>query len=229
MLADKHHNEIDAILSKYPDKHSTLLPLLYLVLVLLLFAVACSPSSPARPSSVAPVASSPIAESTSTIADVPPFPYTAPLPPAIPSVLDGVYTKTIPFEGTPVPCRRCAEYRLEGGVWTLTLDKGVSKVFHPYTEFTAVGSFTVSGDRITLFNDPNCTEDVGTFSWTLQGGLLTLKVIDDPCAIGLRAKNLMSSPWAKIANGQSQKTDPCQPPNREAAITDHWKKPEGCR
>jgi hypothetical protein len=168
----------------------------------------------------------------STTIDVPPFPYSTPLPPPVPSILDGLYKKTVPFEGTPVPCKRCAGYRLEGGTWSLYLDRGVYKVFQQDTDFSAVGSFVVSDDRITFFNDPYCEENlqmVGTYTWTLDGNSLVLKAIDDPCSIGLRARNLTSSPWTGISAQQGQGADPCQPPNREAAVTDHWNKPAGCQ
>jgi len=167
----------------------------------------------------------------STTIEVPPFPYSTPLPAPVPSILDGLYTKTVPFEGTPVPCKRCAGYRLEGGVWSLYLDKGIFKVFQQDTDFEAVGSFTVSGDRITFFNDPYCEENlqmVGIYTWRLDGNSLTLAANDDACSIGLRAKNLTFSPWIRVERKQSQNADPCQPPNREAAVTDHWPKPTGC-
>jgi hypothetical protein len=54
-----------------------------------------------------------------------PFPHTAPLPPQLPTVLDGFYTKFDPKETPPVPCRRCPDYVPEGGIWKLNLDKGI--------------------------------------------------------------------------------------------------------
>lgn len=160
----------------------------------------------------------------STVIDMPPFPYSQPLPPALPSVIDGLYTRTIPFEGTPVPCKRCAGYRLEGGAWSLYLNNGVFKVFQQDTDFEAVGSFAVSNNHVSFFNDPYCEEDltmVGNYSWQKNGDTLILQVIDDPCSIRLRAKNLTATAWVK-------KNDPCQPPNKEAAVSDHWKKPPEC-
>jgi len=160
----------------------------------------------------------------STVIEVPPFAYSRPLPPQLPTPLDGLYTRTIPYDGTPTPCKRCAGYRLEGGVWSLYLDQGVFKFFHQESDFEAVGSFSVSGDQVTFFNDPYCEEDltmVGSYTWTRDGNSLTFKVASDPCSIGLRAKNLTATAWTK-------KVDPCQPPNREAAVTDHWKKPAEC-
>jgi len=221
-----------------------LLPLV-LALATLALSSACTPPMPtASPATVAAAASSPSSVATyraptyaeitpgphksvgdlSTTIDVAPFAYSQPLPPPEPSVLDGLYTRTLPFEGTPTPCKRCAGYRLEGGVWSLYLDKGVFKVFQQDTDFEAVGSFVVSGDRITFFNDPYCEEDltmVGTYTWRKDGDMLTLQVVNDACSIGLRGKNLTVTAWTK-------KVDPCQPPNREAAVTDHWKKPPEC-
>jgi hypothetical protein len=146
-----------------------------------------------------------------------PYPFTTPLPPADPTILDGLYTKLDPKQGTPVPCRRCPDYAPEGGLWTLTFDKGIFRVFHTVTGWRSVGSFTVSGNRIMLFNDPTCHEEVGIYTWFLEGGWLTLHVVDDRCAISLRAMNLTNQPWAS-----------CQPPSSEAAISDHWPKPPGC-
>jgi hypothetical protein len=200
--------------------------------VLIGLSVACSASPMPEPIPTAPDTGSirrdsppRVVPDLSMVIEVPPFPYSRPLPPAEASPIDGLYTKTIPFEGTPVPCRRCAGYRLEGGVWSLYLNQGVYKVFHQDTAFEVVGSFAVSGDRIEFFNDPYCEEDltmVGTYRWKPEGDSLTFQVIQDACSIGLRAKNFTSSPWAR-------KRDPCTPPNIEAAVTDHWKKPPECK
>jgi hypothetical protein len=168
----------------------------------------------------------------STIIETPPFPYSAPLPPSVPTVLDGLYSRMIPMEGTPTPCKRCAGYRIEGGVWTLYLDKGVFKMFQRESEFEAVGSYAVSGNNITFFNDPYCEEDItmtGTYEWQIDArGSLHLTAQKDACSIGLRAKNLTASPWVKTAVTQDERSASCQPPNREAAISDHWFKPPLC-
>jgi len=189
-----------------------------------LLAVACS-SPTASPSLSTPANTpAPIAQITPTPTERwmellmrMPYPYTTPLPPPTPSVLDGIYAKFEDREGTPVPCRRCPDYAPERGIWRLSLEKGVFRVFYQFWNWTSVGSYTVSGDRITFFNDPNCYEDVGIYTWKLEDGTLTFKVIADDCAIALRAKNFTMRPWLS-----------CQPPNREAAITDHWLKPPGC-
>jgi len=146
-----------------------------------------------------------------------PYPFGTPLPPPAASPLDGTYTKVEPKAGTPVPCFRCPDYAPEGGVWKLNFDDGLYRVLHVATGWRSLGSFTVDGDRLTLFNDPNCSDVTGHYRWRLEDGALQLEAVDDPCAIGLRAANLGARPWAA-----------CQPPNEEAAVTDHWPKPAGC-
>jgi hypothetical protein len=156
-----------------------------------------------------------------------PYPYTTPLPPPTPTLLDGLYLRNVKFEGTPTPCRRCAPYRAEGGTWTLELEAGVFRIWHDTTNFRSVGSFTISGDRMMLFNDPNCHRDVGIYAWRLDGRSLILEVIDDPCAFGLRANNLTTGSWLHQANREGM-IDHCQPPSLEAAISGHWPTPPGC-
>jgi len=146
-----------------------------------------------------------------------PYPYTDPLPPQVPTPVDGTYTKFELEEAPPIPCRRCPDYAPEGGIWKLNLSKGVFRIFHPVTGWKDIGSFAVWGDRLILANDPVCHEIIGTYRWRLEEGKLILNVVEDKCAIGLRAMNLTNLPWLS-----------CQPPNREAAITDHWLKPAGC-
>lgn len=147
-----------------------------------------------------------------------PFPYATPLPPPARTTLDGTYAKLDPKEGTPVPCRRCPDYAPEGGVWKLHLDNGVFRIYHQVTGWRSIASFTVSQDQLYLFNDPVCTDAVGAYKWKLERETLTLAVIEDECAIHLRAMNLTGQPWLS-----------CRPPNAEAAVTDHWQKPPGCQ
>ena len=146
-----------------------------------------------------------------------PYPYATPLPPANATILDGTYTKFDPRPGRRAPCRRCPAYPPEGGVWRLHLDKGIFRVSHDVIEWGTLGSFTVSGDRISFFNDPHCYEDIGIYTWKLEAGKLTLEVVRDDCAFDLRAKNFAKLPW-----------ESCQPPSTEAAVTNHWPTPVGC-
>jgi hypothetical protein len=157
-----------------------------------------------------------------------PYPYTTPLPPPTPTVLDGTYIRIVKFEGTPTPCRRCAPYRAEGGTWTLSLKAGVFRVSHDGTGFAGVGSFTVSSDQLTLFNDPNCHLESGTYRWEVDGRSLRLTELDDPCAFGLRMKNLTANSWLRQSDEEGRAIDACQPPSTEAAITGHWASPRGC-
>ncbi len=210
-------------------------------LAMLLSVVACAPAAPTptphplyRAPTYAEITPGPkkVVPDLSMIIEVPPFPYSAPLPPAVPSTLDGLYSRRIPLDGTPTPCKRCAGYRIEGGLWYLYLDKGTFKVFQQDTDFEAVGSFTVSGNRLAVFNDPYCEEDitmVGNYTWEADDKSLTLQPQQDPCSIGLRARNLSFGPWTKTPIDPAQRAQACQPPNREAGITDHWKKPPYCQ
>jgi hypothetical protein len=67
------------------------------------------------------------------------------------------------------------------------------------------------------FNDPTCTEDVGEYAWRIENRKLILMEIRDDGAIHPRAKNLTRLAWSS-----------CQPPNVEAAISEHWPVPPGC-
>ncbi len=146
-----------------------------------------------------------------------PYPYTVPLPPPKATPIDGTYTKFEKKEGEPVHCLRCPDYAPEGGLWKLNLNKGVFRIFHKVTGWKDIGSVIVSGDQLILANDPVCHEMFGVYRWKLEEGKLILHAIDDKCGIGLRAMNLTNLPWLS-----------CQPPNREAAISEHWQKPPGC-
>jgi hypothetical protein len=140
-------------------------------------------------------------------------------------MVDGTYAKFELKEAPPVHCLRCPDYAPEGGIWKLHLDRGIFRVLHEVTGWHSMGSFVLAKDRRTagtedqllLFNDPACPGAVGLYEWTLEGGELTLEVLEDTCSIHLRAMNLTNLPWLS-----------CQPPNIEAGITDHWQKPPGC-
>ena len=146
-----------------------------------------------------------------------PFPHTAPLPPDVPTVLDATYAKFDPKKKPPVPCRRCPDYVPEGGIWKLNFNSGVYRIFHDFTGWRSIGSFVVDGNRVRLFNDPTCMEVTGAYIWKLKDGRLILQVIEDDCAIGMRAKNLTMLPWMS-----------CQPPSMEAGYSGHWNAPPGC-
>jgi hypothetical protein len=146
-----------------------------------------------------------------------PYPYLLPLPEPKRTEIDGTYTKVVVAQAERVHCLRCPDYAPEGGVWKLSFDKGVFRIFHPESKWKSIGTYVVAGNRLLLANDPTCIEGLGLYSWMHNDGQLILEVIDDPCAIRLRAMNLTQLPWI-----------PCRPPNTEAAVTEHWQKPEGC-
>ncbi len=146
-----------------------------------------------------------------------PYPYTTPLPPPTPTALDGIYVKFEPKEATPVPCRRCPDYLPEGGVWKLNLERGMYRIFHESTGWFSLGSFTLSGNQLNLFNDPTCIDTVGLYRWELADGELKLTVIADSCQVDRRGRSFANLAWAS-----------CRPPSTEAAITGHWPRPAGC-
>jgi hypothetical protein len=147
-----------------------------------------------------------------------PFPYTTPLPPADSSALDGTFVKFDPRQDERIPCRRCPPYPPEGGLWKLNFSGGIFRVYHERTGWRTLGSFTVSGDRVQFYNDPHCYDVVGGYSWKLEQGQLVLQAIEDDCGGDLRVKHFTSMPWTS-----------CQPTSTEAAVTDHWPVPDGCR
>lgn len=173
--------------------------------LILLAAMSCSPStepSPqptmrkAPPSTPTPKPGAPTPTDVWTsLLHKQPFPYTTPLPPRAPTVLDGLYVKLELKQGTPVPCRRCPDYLPQGGTWKLSLDKGVFRVFHQATGWHSLGSFAVSGDQVTFFNDPHCYAVIGTYKWRLEGKKLNLEVIQDTCHVDRRARTMTNLPW----------------------------------
>ena len=146
-----------------------------------------------------------------------PYPYTTPLPERTPTVLDSVYTKVGPKAGTPVPCRRCPDYLTEGGLWKLSLNKGVYHIFHEGTGWGSLGSCSISGNRLYVFNDPTCLEEIGIYRWKIARGGMKLELVEDGCQVGRRGWNFAEMVWQS-----------CQPSSIEAAEADDWSPPEGC-
>ncbi len=145
-----------------------------------------------------------------------PYPYSIPLL-SKPTILDGTYVKKAKKEGEIVPCRRCPDWLPYPGIWKLNLNKGTYRIYHEATGWKSIGTYIVTDDRIIFANDPCCIKGIGVYSWKFEDRKLIFKIIDDDCAIKLRAKNLTEVPWIS-----------CQPPGTEAAITGHWPKPQGC-
>jgi hypothetical protein len=126
-----------------------------------------------------------------------PYPYTTPLPPEEITVVDGTYSKYDPREGTRPFCRRCMPYPAEGGLWLLQLDRGAYRILsaRSLSGWRSLGSYTVSGDQLVLFNDPHCMEDVGVYRWELVGDHLVLELVEDPCADGWRGITFTNYDW----------------------------------
>jgi hypothetical protein len=148
---------------------------------------------------------------------VTPYPWSTVVPPYRETLIDGNYAKFDPDEPQWWNCMRCEDFIPAGGVWKLSLEKGIYRIYYDVTEWRSLGSYSLDGNRIKLINDPHCRNGVGEYEWLLTEGVLTFEVVKDECAIGLRAANLTKQAWLS-----------CDPPNVEAAITDHWVKPEGC-
>jgi hypothetical protein len=145
-----------------------------------------------------------------TLDDLPitmrPYAYTKPTPAAVPTEIDGTYMLILTLDdlggasnALPFPCRRCLPYGRDPGVLTLIFFDGAYFVDHQMSGFHATGHYEVEGDRLTLFNDPNCSRVRGTYTWQLEGASLSLKAVDDPCAFqGERATDLASDVWTRI-------------------------------
>jgi hypothetical protein len=125
-----------------------------------------------------------------------PYPFTTPVPPRVPTPVDGTYIRTYEAGTKPIPCRRCAPYRLDRGVADLELRAGRYRLVHEANAFTASGHFVIRGDRFELFNDPTCPEVRGVYRWRVDGGALHLQAVRDHCAFDLlRARYLSAAPW----------------------------------
>lgn len=146
-----------------------------------------------------------------------PFSYHKPLPARGHTPVDGNFVKFDPKPHPHVPCLRCPDWVPEGGIWKLQFDRGVMRIFFAETGWKSISSFEVVGSRLLVFNDPHCSNKVGTYDWRMHDGQLVLDLIFDSCADNRRGSNLTKQPWLS-----------CQPPNEEAAITGHWPVPVGC-
>src|SRR3972149_10527819 len=150
------------------------------ILITALVMAACKPVAPN--SATAPTSP---ADIWKTLLQHTPVPWTTPLPPERATVLDATYVKVNPRPATPFPCARCPDYALEGGVWKFQLNNGVFRIYHAMSGWRSLGSYTVSGNKLYLFNDPYCNRDTGVYAWSLEDGVLTLTEVDDPCSQGL--------------------------------------------
>jgi len=135
-----------------------------------------------------------------------PYPYTEPTPAPVPTDIDGTYMLILTLEdlggagaALPFPCRRCLPYARDPGVLTLIFFEGAYFVDHQMSGFHAAGHYEVEGNTLTLFNDPNCSRERGTYTWRIDGTSLRLSAVEDTCAFqGERAADLASDVWTRI-------------------------------
>ena len=147
-----------------------------------------------------------------------PYPFATPAPPETATPVDGAYSRRTTVRqagGEPIFCQRCAPYRVDAGFSELILDRGSFYVSFDTTPmespcpdcrrppgFKSSGYFTVSGDEIVFFNDPNCTDVRGIYRWTREQGALRFELVKDPCPfVHLRARYLTSAPWYEGSAG----------------------------
>lgn len=124
-----------------------------------------------------------------------PVAHTTPLPPGDPTPLDGTYAHLVESEPQYWLCLRCADYRPAGGIWKLQFERGVMRILYDVTGWRSLASYTVDGDRLTVFNDPYCPDLVGEYLWKVQDGVLRLKTVSDSCSFSLRSENLSLGDW----------------------------------
>ena len=139
-------------------------------------------------------------------ADMEPYPYTTPIPPREPTAIDGTYVRIMslrdvggPVVGLPYRCLRCIPYRVDPGTSTLIFYEGRYFLHHYLSGFKALGHYTVDGDGIHLFNDPNCSSMAGDYTWQLDGRDLSFETVNDPCVFkDERAHDLTLASWTQV-------------------------------
>jgi hypothetical protein len=132
-----------------------------------------------------------------------PYPYTKPVPPQTPTLLDGAYVRIIPIKrlgppilALPLQCLRCIPFRITAGVATLILYQGRYFLHDQLSDFKALGFYVIHGRRVTFYDDPNCPTDRGVYRWSESGSNLHLEVFHDPCPFDeLRAQDLTAFKW----------------------------------
>ncbi len=163
------------------------------------------------------IAESPIAVASATpttlwnaLLQATPFAYHTPMPEPVQSKLDGLYAK---IDSSPPQwwrCYRCADYRPAGGIWRLQFKESVMRIYYDVTGWRTIASFTTADDRLYIFNDPYCPEDVGEYKWNIVNGQLNLETVNDHCAFDLRAKNITLQLWVACTPSTEKKTPGCE-------------------
>jgi hypothetical protein len=136
-----------------------------------------------------------------------PYPFLSPTPPpSTRTVLDGTYLRVLTLRdvggariGLPFRCLRCPPFRIDAGVSTIMFWHGAWFLHHQMSDFKTQGSFVVEGDRVTLFNDPNCPQGEGVYRFEKTTHGLRFETIDDECPwSGERADDLTRVPWTNV-------------------------------
>jgi hypothetical protein len=120
-----------------------------------------------------------------------------------PTSIDGTYHRDFTPGSKPIPCRRCAPFRLDRGLSTLEFAEGRFQMLHQGNGFRTQGHYLVDGPKLILFNDPECPTTRGIYRWEVQEGLLLrLEDVEDPCPFDLlRARYLTAAPWEAVFGG----------------------------
>jgi hypothetical protein len=130
-----------------------------------------------------------------------PYPFSTPVPPLLPTALEGTFDRppTDTYVGPPrARCTRCPPFPKDAGRSTLVFDRGryyLSQEQRPYGTF---GHYVISRSHLTLFNDPECGTERGVYRWRLEGNQLKLTVLFDLCAFGQRARDMTDSVWTLV-------------------------------
>ncbi len=202
-----------------------LAPLVAVVAILALAAVACSSPAPTRrksepgeraPSSPPSTSGSPIVTVIGGVRTIKqevvlppwlkPYPFTTPTPEPVPTDIDGTYIRILTFHqtggvllGIPRRCLRCIPFKIDAGVSTLVLHQGAYYVNHQLSGFQSIGNYDVSGQKVSFFNDGNCPTTRGVYRWSVEGRTLTFDEVNDPCPFGTeRADDLTSFAWIQV-------------------------------
>jgi len=142
-----------------------------------------------------------------------PHAYLTPLPVSESGPFDGTYVKVDQSPPQYWKCLRCADYRPVGGIWKMSFDRGIMRIFYEVTGWFSISSYSITGDSLTLFNDPFCPFDTGRYNWVLQDDQLILYPEDDSvCAFGLREENLSKQSWQACSEPTGNQPPGCKEP-----------------
>ncbi len=85
-------------------------------------------------------------------------------------------------------------------VKTLVLKKDDTYYFQGIPDAKPLGTYTVSGDRVTFLESPKgtslCPKQTGEYTWSFDGSALVFKVMSDIC--DERRIELTNSTWTRL-------------------------------